>query len=171
LVGEYAVVRDWFILDCYTGLRVSDLVMLEKRNISKGFITIANEKTDEKVVIPVHPYVQKIVSKYKGFPPAVSDVKINKFIKLICEKAEFTGRVLFTITKGGKRKDEYLKKWQMVSAHTARRSFITNLRKNGVPDTIIMKLTGIRAISTLLRYDKITAEEAAQVAADLKFFK
>jgi integrase len=166
-----AVSRDWFILDCYTGLRVSDLRLLTKKNVRNGYITIANEKTDEKVVIPVHPFVQKILNKYKGFPPAITDVEINRTIKQVAKLAGIDSDVLYTITKGGKRQDHYLKKWQMVSNHTARRSFITNLRKNGVPDSIIMKLTGIKSAATLKRYDKLTAEEAAGIAAQHKFFK
>lgn len=163
--------RDWFILDCYTGLRVSDLVLLNKNNYSNGYITIANEKTDEKVVIPTHPAVKKILAKYKGFPPAITDVEINRTIKKVAEKAGIKDKVLHTITKGGKRQDTYMHKWEMVSNHTARRSFITNLRKNGVADSIVMKLTGIRSAATLQRYDKLSADEAAKIASKLKFFK
>jgi integrase len=171
LSDRESLVRDWFILDCYTGLRVSDLVLLNQDNYSKGFITIANEKTDETVVIPAHKYVKAIMKKHSGFPNKITDVEINRIIKRVASKAGINDRILFTITKGGKRKDEYMEKWQMVSCHTARRSFITNLRKNGVPDSIVMKLTGIRSVSTLLRYDKMSSEEAARVAAGLKFFK
>lgn len=171
LFGRHDTARDWFILDCYTGLRVSDLVLLDKRNISGGMITIANKKTGEKVVIPIHPLVKKILAKHKGFPPPLPDVTINLLIKQVGEKAEINDQVLFTITKGGRREDRYLKKWQAISNHTARRSFITNLLKNGVPDTIVMKLTGIKSAATLKRYDKLGTEEAAKIAAKHRFFK
>lgn len=166
-----SVTRDWFVLDCYTGLRVSDLTLLSKKNYSKGMITIANEKTDESVIIPVHPFVKEIFAKYKGFPPKIADQSLNDNIKLIAKKAGISGTVLYTITKGGIRKDEYLKKWQMISNHSARRSFITNLRKNGVPDSVVMKLTGIKSPATLKRYDQLTSEEAARIAAGHSFFK
>jgi integrase len=171
LRNRESLARDWFILDCYTGLRVSDLVVLNKKNYHNGYITIANEKTGAKVVIPSHPIVKKILGRYKGFPPPITDVEINRTIKKVAEKAGITEKVLFTITKGGKRKDSYMQKWEMVSNHTARRSFITNLRKNGVADSIVMKLTGIRSAATLQRYDKLSADEAAKIAAKLKFFK
>lgn len=171
LTGRFDLTRDWFILDCYTGLRVSDLKLLTDKNLHGGFITIANEKTDEKVIIPVHPFVAAILKKYKGFPPKISDVELNKSIKLIAEKAKIKDKVLYSITKGGKREDHYLKKWEMVSNHTARRSFITNLLKIGTPHTITMKLTGIKSMNTLLRYNKLSADEAAKIAAGHKFFK
>lgn len=171
-VSKYlAVYRDWFIIDCYTGLRVSDIKLLSKKNISSGFITIANEKTDEKVVIPIHPLVKEILQRYKGLPPAVLEQDMNEHIKTIAEKAGIDNDVLHTITKGGKRQDSYRKKWEMITNHTARRSFITNLRKNGVPDSIVMKLTGIKSSQTLKRYDKLSPDEAAKIAANLQFFK
>jgi integrase len=171
LAGKREIARDWFILDCYTGLRISDIKLLEKRNLGKKFITIANEKTDFKVVIPIHPRARIIIDKYKGFPPYISDGEINEYIKPLAKQAGIENNVLFTITKGGKRKDRYMKKWELVTCHTARRSFITNLRKNGVADTIVMKLTGIKSPATLAKYDKLTADEAGEIAAGLEFFK
>lgn len=171
LIGRYDITRDWFILDSYTGLRISDLFILKDKNHANGFITIANKKTNEKVIIPVHPFVKEILAKHNGFPPRISDAVLNEEIKMICEKAGFNDHILHTITKGGKRQDTYLKKWQMVSAHTARRSFVTNLLKIGVPDSVIMKLTGIKSSQTLRRYDKLSVDEAARIAAGLKFFK
>jgi integrase len=175
LPDNLALYRDWFIIGCYTGLRVSDLTLLHARNLSSGFITIANEKTDTKVVIPVHKYVKEILTKYKGFPPPITSQDLNREIKKIAKKAKIESDVLFTITKGGKRQDNYLKKWQLVSSHTARRAFITNLRmrtgQDRLPDSIILKLTGLRSLQTLSRYDKITADEAAKIAAGMEFFK
>lgn len=171
LNSREALVRDWFILDCYTGLRVSDLLLLTKKNFSNGFITIANEKTDEKVVIPAHPFVKKIIERYNGFPPRVTDVEINRTIKKVAEKAKIEDEVLFTITKGGKRQDFYLKKWQMISNHSARRSLITNLLRKGVSETLIMKLTGIKSHNTIRRYNKMSTEEAAKIMSKHRFFK
>lgn len=166
-----ALVRDWFILDCYTGLRVSDLLILNDKNRNGQYITIVNRKTDTKVVIPLHKYIRQILKKYKGFPPPVTDVEINRTIKIVAARAGIRDQVLYSITKGGKRVDHYVKKYEMISNHTARRSFITNLRKNGVADSIVMKLTGIKSATTLQRYDKLSADEAAKIAAGLKFFK
>lgn len=165
--------RNWFLIGCYTGLRVSDLLSLSKRNISDKFITIATEKTDEKVVIPLHPTVKKIIKKYKGFPPSITDVEVNRMIKITARRAGINEDVLITTTKGGKREDRYLKKWQVIRSHTMRRSAITNMqsRKDPVPTAIIKKITGIKSDKTLARYTKLTADEAAKIAAGMDFFK
>lgn len=171
LTDREDLTRDWFIIDCYTGLRISDLKLLDARNLSNGYITIANEKTDEKVVLPVHPYVAKIIQKHGGFPRTITDQEINRTIKKVAEKAGITQDVLFTITKGGVRKDCYLKKFQMVSNHTSRRSFITNLLKRGVSETLVMKMAGMKSHLTLRKYNKMSSEEAAEVMKDHPFFK
>lgn len=164
-------IRDWFILCCYTGLRVSDLLQLTERNYSKGFITIANEKTDATVVIPAHPIVKEIIKKHNGFPPKSCQQKINFHIKEIAKSAGVNTSMLFTITKGGKRIDKYVKKWELITCHTGRRSLVTNMRKTGISDSITMKLTGIKATATLRKYDKLSNEEAAKIAAKHEFFK
>jgi integrase len=168
---ELAAARDWFIIGCYTALRVSDLTKLDDSKIDRGYILLANEKTDETVMIPIHPAVKKILKKWKGFPMYLADQTINEKIKIVAKEAKIKGKVLYTVTEGGIRKDYYLEKWQMVSLHTARRSFITNARKNGIPDSIVMKLAGIRKPATLQRYDKLSAQDAALIASQHNFFK
>lgn len=165
------LVRDWFIIDCYTGLRISDIQMIGKQNLTKDFIQIANEKTDTRVVIPLHPYVRAILKKHKGLPRKISDQKMNESIKKVCELAGINEVVLFSITKGGVRKDFYYKKYEMVSNHTARRSFITNLLDAGVPDNQVMDLAGIKKHGTLMKYKKSKKEKTAAILAGHRFFK
>lgn len=171
LSGGMLVARDWFFIEAYTGLRVSDAMRLGKQNLSATRITISNEKTDEKVVIPVHRVLQEIFKRNKGVPPFLAQQTCNEYIKEVAKLAGITTRVLYTITKGGRRVDTYFEKWQMVSHHTGRRSLITNLLRAGVSETVIMKLTGIKKSSTLQRYNKLSSEETADVAAELAFFK
>jgi integrase len=165
------IARDWFVIDCHLGLRVSDIQLLDMKNIEKDRVTIASEKTDTKVVIPLRPEVRAILKKWGGLPPKMSDQEINRSIKEVCEVVGFTDTVLYFLTKGGTRKDYYLKKYEMVSCHTARRSFITNLLSAGIPDNQVMQLAGIKKHATLLRYKKTTAEQNADSLKDHEYFK
>lgn len=162
--------RDWFVLDCYTGLRVGDIQLLENRNITSDTVEIVNEKTDVKVVIPQHRFVKEILQKWKGLPPRLSDVEINRYIKPVAKAAGLTDTVIYSLTKGGVRQDYYLQKWEMVSNHTARRSFITNLLEAGIPDNQVMQLAGIKKHSTLLRYKKTKAKKNAENLKSHAFF-
>jgi len=163
--------RDWFIIDCFTGLRVSDIQLLAKDHILKDRIQIANEKTDTKVVIPIHPYVKAILKKWNGLPPKITDQEINRSIKECCELAGIKETILYSVTKGGQRRDFHCKKYEMVSNHSARRSFITNLLNAGIPDNQVMQLAGIKKHATLMKYKKTKPEETAKLLAGHKFFK
>jgi site-specific recombinase XerD len=44
-------------------------------------------------------------------------------------------------------------KWELVSSHTARRTFITLALERGVTYKQVMKQTGIVKVETLLKYD------------------
>lgn len=165
------LVRDWFIIDCYTGLRISDIQLLNNEHILKDTIRLVNEKTDTKVVIPIHPYVKAILKKYGGLPRKITDQKMNENIKKVCEIAKINETVLYSVTKGGVRKDYHLKKYEMVSNHTSRRSFITNLLNAGIPDNQVMQLAGIKKHATLMRYKKTKPEETADLMKGHDFFK
>jgi len=162
--------RDWFILDCYTGLRVSDLKLLDAKNILKDRITIVNEKTDAKVVIPIHPYVRQILKKYKGLPPKINEQEINDNIKKVGEICGINRTEVYTVTEGGVRRDYYLKRYEMISNHSARRSYVSNLIKAGVPHAMVMRLSGIKKYETLSRYIKLTEDEVAEEVAKHSFF-
>lgn len=165
------IARDWFIIDCYLGLRVSDIQLLDAKNIHGDKVTIANEKTDTKVVIPMRTEVREIIKKWGGFPPKMTDQEINRSIKEVAEVAGLDQPVLYFLTKGGIRKDFYLKKFEMISCHTARRSFITNLLNAGITDNQVMQLAGIKKHATLLRYKKTKPEETADLLKGHDFFK
>ena len=75
-------VRDWFLLLAWTGCRFSDLSKITKTDIKDGFITFRQQKTNTKVVIPVHPIVVEILEKYDyDLPEAITNQKFNEYIK------------------------------------------------------------------------------------------
>ncbi|WP_430897718.1 MULTISPECIES: tyrosine-type recombinase/integrase [unclassified Paraflavitalea] len=162
--------RDWFIIDCFTGLRIADIKLLSNSNLNGDTIKIVNEKTDIVVAIPVHKYVRQILEKWGGFPRKISDQKLNQYIKEVAQLAEINQPFLYSVTKGGIRRDEYYQKWEMVSNHTARRSFITNLLKAGLNHNEVMKLAGLKKMTTLQRYYKESEDEVADRLKSHPFF-
>lgn len=57
----------------------------------------------------------------------------------------------------------YLHFGAMITTHTARRSFATNLFLDGVPAITIMKITGHKTEKAFLLYIKITPNENAKI--------
>lgn len=165
------IARDWAIIDAYNGLRVCDIQALDDQNLVDDCILMVNEKTDIKVKVPMHRYVRAIIKKWKGLPPKMTDQELNRSYKEVCELAGIKEKVLYSVTKGGVRKDYYLPKYELVSNHTWRRSFITNLLDAGVPDNQVMQLAGIKKHATLMKYKKTKAEKNAKIMKEHKFFK
>lgn len=160
-------VRDLFIVGCWTGLRFSDFSQIKNENIKDGIITLRMQKTGDLVSIPVHPVVNKIMLKYKGkyangLPPAYENQVMNVNLKEIGKRAGLFEEVTIRKTKGGKKTETVFKKYQLVTTHTARRSFATNLYKQGFPSISIMKITGHRSEKNFLNYIKLAPRENAE---------
>ena len=177
--GKLERVRDLFLVGCYTGLRFSDLSILRPDQISEGFIQITQAKTNDPVVIPVHPVLKSVMEKYNGhLPRAISNQKTNEYLKEIGKnlpEKDFNGQLLPTLndtvskttTKGGLKVTTMFKKWELLSTHTARRSFATNEYLAGTPSITIMSITGHRTEKAFMKYIKLTPTEHAQKMKDL----
>jgi integrase len=169
-----AKVRDLFIVACYTGLRFSDLIQVTPENIiSNGTqIKIRTEKTSEIIVIPLQTQVKEIIAKYDGRLPAViSNQKMNDYLKEIGEEAKISETVKTAITKGGQTQNNIQMKYELITTHTARRSFATNAYLNDVPSISIMKITGHRTEASFMKYIRISQEDNANKLINHPFFK
>ena len=147
-----------------TGLRVSDFLQLKNIDISKGFIEIETTKTKETVIIPLHNQVKEIIKKNNGnLPRTISDQRFNVYIKEICEKAGITEIVKGAIVNKETNRKEVgrYKKYKLVSSHTCRRSFASNLYGK-LPNMTIMSITGHKTETSFLKYIKITKKEHAE---------
>jgi integrase len=166
-------VRDLFIIGCYTGLRFSDLSQLTPDKFIKDGeqLKIKTVKTGETVIIPLHWTIKEILNKYDGgLPRVLSNQKMNEYLKELGEEAEINEKITITKTKGNLSTDKTLEKYNLMTVHTARRSFATNMFLAGVPTISIMKITGHRTERAFMKYIKITAEQNADNLQSHPFF-
>ncbi len=169
-------VRDLFIIGCYTGLRYSDFIKIQPENIVKengsSYINILTQKTSQKIIIPLKPIVLEILNKYGGtIPKPLTNQKMNKYLKIIGEKAGLTQRIPIIRTKGGVKAKNLIPKYDLIRTHTCRKSFATNAFLAGLPTLAIMKITGHRTEQQFLRYVRISEQENAENLINHKFFK
>lgn len=165
-------IRDLFLVGCFTGLRYSDLVRVKPSHISDGLIKITTQKTKQPVSVPLAAVVLSIFDKYGGrLPDPISNQKFNQYIKEICKTTAW-GKVRMWRQKnvGGRQVSEQIEKYKMVTTHTMRRSFATNAYLEGVPTLDIMKITGHKTESELMKYIRITSEQSAQRLTNHNFF-
>ena len=166
-------VRDLFLIGCYTGLRFSDFTQIKPENIieEKSIINVRTQKTGERVSIPIHKTVKKILAKYDSrLPKAYSNQTMNDYLKDVASLAGLKEMVETTITRAGKVVKTPSKKFELVSTHTARRSFATNLYLADVPSISIMKITGHKSERSFLQYIRVTQEQNADKLINHPFF-
>ena len=155
--------KDWLIISCYTGQRVSDFLKFTKEMIrienGKHLLEFTQKKTNKIMTIPVHKKVLEILEKRKGeFPFTISDQKYNDYIKTVCEIAEIDKLVVGskkveTKPKSGifRKKTDTYKKYELVSSHIGRRSFATNFYGK-IPTTYLIYMTGHATETMFLTY-------------------
>ena len=155
--------RDWLIISCYTGQRISDFMRFTDKHIrvenGKSLLEFSQVKTGKNMTVPVHKKVLEILKKRDGkFPYAISDQKYNTHIKKVCEIAEIN-----EVVKGSKKTETAeesgiyrkesndFKKWELVTSHIGRRSFATNFYGK-IPTTYLIYVTGHSTETMFLTY-------------------
>lgn len=179
-------VRDEFLLLAWTGCRYSDLGKLCRDNVvtmpgGGQYFKLVQRKTEAKVTIPILPAARAVLEKY-GYqlPKPINNQKFNEYIKEACRLAKIEEEVAITrneAVKGsggrGAAKDSataqrlrlvtrHHRKWECVTAHTARRSFATNMYKRDFPTLMIMAITGHKTEKAFLTYIKVSEDENAE---------
>lgn len=163
---SHEIARDWLIIGCYTGQRVSDLLRMNAGFIKHiqdyDFIVLTQKKTKKLVQIPIHFEVKEILDKRDGeFPPVFSKniesskAMFNRYLKQICKLAEIN-----TLVEGNKfdeTKKRYIKgeypKHELVASHVCRRSFASNHYATELyPTPILMNITAHGTEKMFLTY-------------------
>lgn len=160
--------RDLFLIGAYSGLRFSDFSTIKTQDIDGDFIRIKTVKTGERVTIPITKNLRSILDKYNSkIPKPISNQKFNLYLKELGDYAEFRETVNITKYINGKECIVGIPFWQLMSSHTARRSFATNMFKLGIPTILIMAITGHTTEKAFLTYIKMNNDDKATMMLDL----
>lgn len=145
------IIKNWFLIGCLTGARHSDYITFTSKNIQDGELRYVSIKTHTNTTVPLSPYVEKLILENEklGYNNVhFSDVYFNRLLKRICKNAGIDDEVSL-YTKGEFSSG---KKWQYIASHCARRSFATNLYRNGVDIYTISRLCGHSSVEMTKQY-------------------
>ncbi len=95
---------------------------------------------------------------------------MNKYLKEIGEISGIDETIKIAITRGGKTENNLFPKFDLMTTHTARRSFSTNAYLMDIPSISIMKITGHRTERSFMKYIRISQEDNANKLANHPFF-
>lgn len=162
LTGILEKTRDLFLIGIYSGQRFSDYSVFEKEDLVGEMIIKKAKKTESESFIPLHNKLKTLLDKYNWKLPIMPNLRFYFLIKKVCKQAGFTEQIKEIIYRGAENEVLYKPKYEMISSHTARRTFITLSSEKGMPDHIIMKITGIRDPKTLIKYKKTSQKSVVE---------
>ncbi|MBK8947172.1 MAG: tyrosine-type recombinase/integrase [Ignavibacteriae bacterium] len=151
-------VRDLFLFQCFTGVRYSDIENLQRVDIQGPTWKLRTQKTRDIIEIPLNNYALGILAKYKEWEkplPIISNQKVNLYLKEVCELAKINAPVKIVKFRGIERIEETFPKFEVISSHTARRTFISLSLERGMKPDVIMSITGHKTYRMMQRYLKI----------------
>lgn len=161
--------RDVFVFACLTGLRFSDLENLTRTNVLADRLEITVQKTRETLTVPLAPEAQGILDKYVAddLPlPVVSNQKANDYIKTACQLVGIKQPVQLVTYKGANRVVGTKPKYELITTHTARRTFVCNALEAGIRAEVVMSITGHRSLKSFQRYVRITDDTKFKAVQD-----
>jgi len=150
-------VRDLFLLSCYSGLRYSDFVNIKKENLVKiegfQFLNVYTKKTGTEILIPFTDDLDKILKKY-GYnsPKPLSNQRMNDYIKEVCNLARIDDPILYQYSEGGRRVQKHVKKYELCSNHTGRRTWASLMYLEGYSIGLLRAVLGHSSDSIFLAY-------------------
>lgn len=144
-VRKRTEIRDLFVLQCLVGQRVGDMQKFfngdNERDEEEDTISIIQQKTKARAIIPLTPLAKEIISKYqntelKYYKPSNSN--LNAELRIIAEEAGLNTPITFEDKDGKQVKPLF----ELVHTHTARHTFITIMCRRDIPKETIIIATG-----------------------------
>ena len=161
----YNHVRDCISFMSFTSLRHSDLIKLKRSDVKSDHIIVYTEKTDDGLRIDLNDYSREILNKYKDSTfkndlalPVISNQKMNDYIKEMGKIIGFDEPTKVVYYIGAVRHDEIYPKYELLSTHVGRRSFIVNAIFLGIPPIVVMQWTGHKDYNSMKPYIAIVDE-------------
>ena len=165
-------VRDIFCFCCFSSLRYSDAANLRWPDVGPESFSITTVKTADPLVIQLNQWSSELIGRYvdEAFPeervfPPISNQSMNRALHDICKACGIDSPVHLTWYKGNERHDEVRPKYELISTHCGRRTFICNALAMGISPTVVMQWTGHSNYRSMLPYIGVSQETKAAAMA------
>lgn len=168
----YSETRDIFCLCAFTSLRISDASKLLKTDIYNESIHVTTQKTNDALTIELNDYSRAILGRYNDLPgdnalPSVPSLPtFNHRLKFACKECGINDIITRITYRGTKKEITTHEKWELMSSHAGRRTFICNALMLGIAPNIVMKWTGHSNYKAMQPYIDI-ADDAKKSAMEL----
>lgn len=165
-IKKYTEIRDLFILQCLVGQRIGDMQKFfngdNEMDEEAGTISIIQQKTKARAIIPLLPLAKEIISKYENKELLYYKERksiVNEALKEVAEQAGLDEPI--TYEENGIKQTQPL--YKLLHTHTARHTFITILCRKGIPKETVIIATGHEDTKMIDKvYSHLNSKDKAQ---------
>lgn len=174
---QYQTAKDVFLFCCYTGLRTSDVLRLRRADCFSDHIVVTTQKTNHSLVIPLNDKARALLDKYEGCKanrrqktlgivspalPATDRKALNRSLHTMMQMVGIDTPLRHTYYIGQTRHDEEVPKYELITTHTARHTFIVTAISLGISPVVIMQWTGHKNYEAMRPYIAIASDTSTQ---------
>ncbi len=142
ILAREKLVAGYFLFACFTGLRISDVQQLNRKQLGEDSFHFMSVKTRKKQWISISKKLRGILEEdSRLFVKKVSDVEMNRVLKDIARHCGLSKNLTF---------------------HVARHSFATNFLRMGGKVQDLQKILGHSKITETMIYVHIVDSEACE---------
>ncbi len=160
-------VRDLFLFLLYTGQRYSDLQNYKSSDVKNNTWYLRQTKTKKIIEIPLIQPAIDILNKYNMELPIITNQKMNQYLKDMGEKAELNDLITTTKYYGSKKEEKQLMKYELITTHTARRTFVSLASYDGVNQQVVKSFTGHGTDKMVNQYFKKNNSESKSIIENI----
>lgn len=150
--GHMELVKDLFVFMCLTGMRYSDTQRFDQSWVRGGLLEFRMLKTGGRATPPIFKTTDLILIKYGFTLPKVPNPVLNRYIKELFEEIGLNRKVPVSHVYKREVTIRNVPLHEAVTAHTARRTFITLALSKGIPVQDVMRMSGHSDYKTLRPY-------------------
>lgn len=159
------LVQLMYLFCCFTGLRYSDAVRLSWSQVHDTYFDLVTKKTNDRLKIELNNYSSGVLRMCRE--ELVSDTAVFRRVDLstyerslrrMFQDLGFDEPVTIEYYRGNVRETVEKPKYQLLTSHTARKTFVVNALTLGVPVVVVMRWTGHKTLKAMAPYTKIVDE-------------
>lgn len=156
--------REVFIFECYSGLRISDILTLRWENVTEEGISIRMRKTGKVISVPLQKNVKEMLQKHAseggnfvfGYLKSMSSDPTSK------QETRAIGVATASINKSLKTIARLAGITKPLSTHIGRHSFATMLLSSGIDLPVIQELMGHHDVKVTQIYAKVISRRKTE---------
>ncbi|MEI7488748.1 MAG: site-specific integrase, partial [Chryseobacterium sp.] len=141
----------YFLFCCYTGMRISDVQKMQRKDLEKDVFSFSHVKTENFQQMKIHDELREILNHCPElFINRLSDQKINSHLKFIAKVCKIE---------------------KNITAHVGRHTFATSILINDGNVAKLQKLLGHSKISNTMRYTHLIDTDVMDEVDKISFIK